>query len=458
MTSRFGQSFQRFLHNFAAYGFGQFVNIASQFFALPLFLHCWSKQEYGEWLVLTSIPSLLWTLDNGLSGLAGSRMAVITGSGDWDAANEIFRAVLWVQGVLSIIVLSLTALAVSTTNLSAVFGFTHMTRNDSGSVLTLMIGYMLLGFCVGLLKSAYRASALEARAVTVANFWRMTDFFVIVTVLCSGGHAVVLACAQLGSISFWCIFMFIDVRRRCPRVEFSLKPVSGTRLRRTMYDGVPILANEAAGALYLQGYPLVVNHLLGAEWVVVLTTLRTASRTLLQAVQMASMASSSELSRTYGNKDWESYLRLLKVLLAVTIWAAAATCVGLTLVGPWAIEKWTSGKVIVHHGMIFLFAFSVACQSAWGTCGSILVSTNMHHFFNYFYLVMTLIGLAVVNLAVHYFGFVGVPMTMVLADIVLLFWALQSCRTQLSFVDLVSLGVVFRPSFYVDKAGVLFRR
>jgi O-antigen/teichoic acid export membrane protein len=458
MTNRFGQSFQRFLHNFAAYGFGQVINITSQIFALPLFLHYWTKQEYGEWLVLTSIPSLLWTLDNGLSGLAGSKMAVLTGGGDWEEANEIFRAVLWVQGMLSIAVFSVTALIVSTTNVSSIFGFAHMSRSDSGKVLLLMIGYMLLGFGVGLLKSAYRASTQEARAVTVSNFWRMTDFFATVGVLCFGGHAVVLACCLVCSISFWNIFMFLDIRSRCPRVDFSLKPARGAHLRKTLYDGVPILANEAAGAFFLQGYPLVVNHLLGVEMVVILTTIRTASRTLLQAVQMVSMASSSELSRTYGIKDWESYLRLLKVLLAVTIWAAAGACLGLTLFGPWAIGKWTSGKIAVDHLTMFLFALSVACQSAWGACGYILVSTNMHHFFNYFNLFMTLVGLSVVFLAVHAFGFLGVPLTMVTVDLILLAWALQVCRTKLSFVSLGSLGVVFQPSFYMSKAEILFRR
>jgi hypothetical protein len=68
VISRFGASFQRFLHNFAAHGFGQLVNVLTQLVLLPAFLHYWTTNEYGEWLVITSIPSLLWTLDNGLSG------------------------------------------------------------------------------------------------------------------------------------------------------------------------------------------------------------------------------------------------------------------------------------------------------------------------------------------------------------------------------------------------------
>jgi O-antigen/teichoic acid export membrane protein len=458
MINRFGDSFKRFLHNLLAHSFGQVINVTSQIFAVPLYLEYWKKAEYGEWLVLTSIPGLLWTLDNGLAGLAGSRMTVVSGRGDWVQANQIFRNVLLVQSLLSLFVFCVVAFIVATHNISAAFGFSTLSRSEAGSVLLLMIGFMLMGFCVGLLRAAYRASMLEARGVAFSNMWHLTDFLAIVIVLPMGGHPVALACGLLTSISFWVVVMFIDVRRRCPKVEFAFGPVSKTHLRSTLVDGLPIFAGEVAGAFVLQGYPLVVNHLLGASSVVTLTTLRTASRTLFQAVQMVSMASASELSRTYGSKDWEGYVRLLKVLLTITVWAAIGSCLGLTLFGPWVIEKWTLGKVLIDHRIMFLFALSVAFQSCWSACGSILVSTNMHHAFNYVYLGMTLAGLCVVNVLERAFGFLGVPLTMVLVDSVLLGWALHICRTRLTFVALSSLAVVFTPSFYARKIREMFDR
>jgi O-antigen/teichoic acid export membrane protein len=277
-------------------------------------------------------------------------------------------------------------------------------------------------------------------------------------VLPLGGHPVALACGMIVSISCWVVYMFIDVRRHCPKVEFAMGPVSGTQLRTTLVDGLPILAGEAAGAFFLQGYPLVVNSLLGPAAVVTLTTIRTASRILFQGAQMVGSASGSELSRTYGNKDWEGYLRLLKVLVAATILAAAGACLGLTLLGPWALAKWTLGKVVVDHEIMFFFALSVACQSGWNACGSLLISTNMHHSFNYVYLALTLMGLCLVTFFEHAFGFTGVPMTMVMVDALLLCWALHVCRTKLTFVSLASLAVVFQPSSYARKAETILKR
>jgi hypothetical protein len=107
---------------------------------------------------------------------------------------------------------------------------------------------------------------------------------------------------------------------------------------------------------------------------------------------------------------------------------------------------------------MFLFGLSVACQAGWNACGSVLISTNMHHAFNYVYLTLTLMGLCLASFFVHAFGFIGVPLTMVISDSLLLIWALHICRTKLTFISLKSLAVIFQHSFYRRKAEIVLRR
>jgi O-antigen/teichoic acid export membrane protein len=463
VISKFGASFQRFLHNFAAHGFGQIVNVLAQLVVMPAFLHYWTPTEYGEWLVITSIPSLLWTLDNGLSGLAANRMTVTSGAGDWTTTNLIFHNVLLIQGMLSLLILAASGLFVSFFDVSAMFGFTRypqlahhaaaelLTRQAAGEVLFIMVLYMLMGYGLGLLRAAYRACLLEARGVAVGNFERLTNFGATILVLTMHGHAVALALGVVISMSFWLVFSYFDVRHRCPKITFAFGPLSRTQLRAMTVDGLPVMAGTAASAFFLQGYLLLVNSLLGPVAVVMLNVIRTSSRSLLQAVGMVSSASGPELSRAYGARDWESYLRLLKVLLAVTIWASVAVGVGLALFGPWVVHVLSSGKVHVDHTIMLLFAISVACQSGWNACGSILYSTNMHHAFNYANFFLTLAGLAAAEVVIRIMGFTGVPLVMIVVDGLLLAWALLLCRRKLSFVPLTSLLNVFNPAFYLRK-------
>jgi glycosyltransferase involved in cell wall biosynthesis/O-antigen/teichoic acid export membrane protein len=464
VISKFGASFQRFLHNFAAHGFGQVVNVLAQLVLLPAFLHYWTTTEYGEWLVIVSIPSLLWTLDNGLSGLAANRMTVASGMGDWKAANLIFHNVLLIQGTLSLIILTLAGIFVSVVNVHAMFGFSRfehlttshvtevlMTRQQAGEVLFIMIAQMLMGYGLGLSRAAYRASMLEARGVAITNMERLTYFCSVVLVLTLHGQTVAVAWAMLASTTFWLLFSYTDIRRRCPHITFAFGPLSRVQLRAMTVDGLPVMAGTAASAFFLQGYLLIVNSILGPAAVVMLNVIRTASRSLLQLVNMVANASGPELSRTYGSRDWEGYLRLLKVLLAVTVWISLAVGVGLAVAGPWVVEKLSSGRVLVQHPIMVLFAVSVACQAGWAACGSVLYATNMHHVFNYAYFFLTVLGLAAAEVVVRLMGFPGVPMVMMTVDAMLLAWALYLCHRKLSFVPLGSLLCVFSPPFYFRK-------
>jgi O-antigen/teichoic acid export membrane protein len=469
LIGNFGASFQRFVHNFAAHGFGQVVNIVAQIVSVPAFLHYWSTPEYGEWLVITSIPSLLWTLDNGLSGLAANRMTVASGAGDWKTANSVFRSVVIIQGGLSVVILLGAAAVCALGNVSTMFGFDRqrglaaphagwlMTPRQASAVLFIMIVYMLLGYCLGLLRAIYRARALEARGVAISNLGRLTDFLATIGVLVCHGHALAMALGLVASMSFWVIFGIFDARRRCPEIRLRFSRGAPVQFRLMMVDGLPVMAGTAAGAFFLQGYPLIVNAVLGPVAVVTLTAIRAASRTMLQLTGMVSNASSSEMARSYGSRDWDGYLRLLKVLAAVTVWTSLGVGVVLTVAGPWLIAKWTSGHVVVNHTIMLLFAISVACQSGWSACGSILFSTNMHHAYNYANFFLTLAGLAAADVMVRYAGFTGIPLVMMIVDLALLAIALGLLRAKLSFVQLGSLLNIFHPLFYLRKLDHLLQ-
>ncbi len=457
MTQRFGPAFQRFLHNSAAQTFGQVVNVVQQILLVSAFLRVWSKAEYGEWIIITSIPSVLWTLDGGLSGLAANRMTVAAGSGDWARANLIFHNVLFIQGLLSLVIFVAAGCFCAFGDVSAMFNFKLMHRQEAGEILFCMILYMILGYGLGLLRAAFRASMREARGVALLNVQKLAELIVQISVLAAGCHATGIALGMLGNMFFWFVAGSIDARRQCPLIKWSFGPLDWAQARSMLVDGLPVFANSAASAFFLQGYPLIVNGMLGAAAVVTLTTVRTGSRTLLQVVGIVNNASGSELSRSYGSKDWDAYLRILKVLIATTVWASVAAAFGLTLFGPWVILKWTAGKVVISHALMFLFAISVACQCCWFACSGVLFSTNMHHAFNYTYLALTLAGLGLAGFAIRIWGFAGVPIVMVLVDGVLLAVVLTICRRKLAFISLASLGRVFDPVYYFEKAGGMVR-
>jgi O-antigen/teichoic acid export membrane protein len=453
-----GAALKRVVRNFAANILGQLANGFYQIISIPLFLHYWTKQGYGEWLVLFSIPSLLWSLEGGLSGVANNRMTVASAKGDWNLVNALFQNVLLAQGILSVVVIGVTALLVSFVNFQNFFHFSHISEADTSFIILVLLCYMFTGFFISLFRAAYRTAEIEARGVMANNVWKFSDFCVGVAVLVCGGQARTLAEGLLIGAVIWTVILYFDVRRKCPRIEFGVHLASWKLARSIAIDGLPLLAGQAAMAFFLQGYPLVINRVLGASAVVTFVSIRTVSRSILLLNQVICLSSSPEVSRSYGRQDWTTYLRLLKIMLASATFAGVATLVGLTLFGPWAISLWTSGKVTMDHLTIALFAISIALQGICGVGSIVLVCSNMHHLYNYLYLAIILASLTVANLVIPIFGFIAVPGTMVLQDLILTILVFSLCRSKLSHISLGELRAVFTSDFYWGKVQALFNR
>ena len=453
-----GLPFQRVVKNFAANAFGQVMNGVYQIVSIPLFLHFWSKQGYGEWLVLFSIPSLLWSLEGGLAGVALNRMTVASSSGNWELVNSLFQNVLLAQSFLSLLLMAAAVFVVSTFDLQHAFNFQLISGRDIAVILLLLLVYMLAGFYVTLFRAIYRSGEMEARGVMANNCLRFSDFIVTVLVLVFHGHALVLAEALLADALFWTALVYFDVRSKCPRVEFGFQRASWRQSKEIMVDGIPLLASQAAMALYLQGYPLVINRFLGATSVVTFVTVRTVSRSILLLNQVIALSSAPEVSRSYGRQDWVSYLRLLKIMSASALVAGLITLVSLGTLGPWAIALWTSGKVLIDHGTLLLFSVSIALQGICAVGNVVLVCSNMHHLYNYLCLLVTFLALGLSCFLLPAFGFVAVPGTMVLQDLVLTVLVIILCRSKLTHISLGELRSIFRSDFYWGKAQALFNR
>ena len=454
----FSLSIKRVLRNFAANALGQLLNGFYQLVSIPLFLHFWSKQGYGEWLVLSSIPSILWSLEGGLSGVAANRMTVASSAGNWELANSIFQNVFFTQGILSLAVIALASGCVSTIDLQHYFHFTQTSSWDTSAIMMLLLCYMLTGFYISLFRAAYRAAELEHRGVMANNFWRLSDFCLTVAVLSCHGRALLLAEAVLGNALLWTLLLYLDLRRVCRRIEFGIRRASWSQTKSIMVDGLPLLAGQTAMALLLQGYPLVINRVLGASSVVTFVSVRTISRTILLLNQVICLSSAPEVSRSYGRQDWPTYLRLLKIMLASAFLAGLVTLVGLTLLGPLIIALWTAGKVTISHPAIFLFSVSIALQGICGVGSIVLVCSNMHHLYNYLCLAVTLAALVLANFVLPIFGFIAVPGTMVIQDVSLTVLVFILCRSKLSHISLGDLRAVFSSDFYWGKVQALFNR
>src|SRR5712664_3378586 len=71
---------------------GPVVTAIVQIVSVPVFLHFWGVKLYGEWLILSAIPTYLMLSDMGFGSVAGNDMTMRVAAGDRDGALETFQS------------------------------------------------------------------------------------------------------------------------------------------------------------------------------------------------------------------------------------------------------------------------------------------------------------------------------------------------------------------------------
>src|ERR1700722_13658547 len=97
---------KKLTHGFSAAALGPVVTAFVQLVTVPVFLRVWGAERYGEWILLSAIPSYLSMTDMGFGNAAGNEMTMDVASGNRQRALQTFQS----TGAL-IVTASLLALA-----------------------------------------------------------------------------------------------------------------------------------------------------------------------------------------------------------------------------------------------------------------------------------------------------------------------------------------------------------
>src|SRR5260370_29677298 len=82
----------RLIRGFGATALGPVVTAIVQIVSVPVFLHFWGVKLYGEWLILSAIPTYLMLSDMGFGSVAGNDMTMWLPSRDRDGGLETFQS------------------------------------------------------------------------------------------------------------------------------------------------------------------------------------------------------------------------------------------------------------------------------------------------------------------------------------------------------------------------------
>lgn len=426
---------RRIAANFAASALGKGIGALAQVVSVPIMLSHWGAGAYGEWILLTTVPSYLAMTDIGFGNVAVNEMTMLVAAGRRDEALGVFQSVNLLIAAISMSLGAVFLVGVWSLPVERWLRATGYTGAHDLRVILSTLGITTLitlqenlfhaSFqCVGkkaigtTFKSAATAVVSVGNIVAVmlgANMLTTAVVFAILTIL--------------GTIALWNA-LFVNIRW----IRFGVRHARMDIILRLARPAVSFMSFPASNLLNIQGILMVIGHVLGPVGVVTFSTARTISRSVLQALQLINASIWPEVSAAFGSGSIDLLRKLHRKSCQLSFFLCIAATALVAAFGNQVWDRWTVGKIQTDPVLLDILLLQMLLGAFWYTSSVVPAATNNHG--GIAKLIMGASGLSLVLsyvlMSAGGLGLRGVAVALVLSDALVSLFVL---RTSLKLAD-----------------------
>ena len=415
----------RILRGIGAGSLGPVITAAFQIVSVPLFLYFWGPQLYGEWLILSAIPTYLRLSDIGLGDVSGSEMTMRVAAGDRRAALEVFQTTWVLTTCVSVMLGVAIGASVWFLPLNQWLHLTHLSHTQATATLLLFSVYVLVGMQGGPLLGGFMSEENLPTGLMWLNWIRLGEYAAATLTVCVGGGPAWVACAYLLSRTAGIVTFRVILKRSTPWLVCGMRFASVSCIRRLLRPAIAYTAFPAGNALSFQGMVILIGRLLGPTPVVVFSTLRTLSRVALQIMNVVKLSVWPEVSAAFGTRNYRLLRSFHQYACQASLVICGCTVPGLFLLGPMLFHYWTQGRVQFDPTTFHLLLLVVLSNSLWDTSSVVTMASNRHARIAAAYLLETLFALLLAYALVLPYGISGAAMALFVADAIFAAYVLK---------------------------------
>jgi O-antigen/teichoic acid export membrane protein len=409
----------------AANGFGISITLVVQLVSVPVLLAAWGVPTYGEWLVLSAVPTYLALSDLSFSSVAGNSMVMLAAQGNRADAVGLGRR-LW-----SIVTVMTGMAVIAAVAIALIFGGAFGTgaaipASDARIVLVALFLQVAVGNQYGVLDAWYRTGGRYPLGAALRQIGRLLEFGALMGAVLLGARPGAAAIALLAGGVAGFVLSFVVLHRAVPWSTFRPELPRLQTFRELLAPGIAFMAFPLGIALSFQGMTIVVGAILGAAAVAVFSTTRTVTRAVPQMLSAIGVSIWPEMSRSIGAGDVDKARTILRRATQLSIVVSVVLVVMLAAAGPSIIRWWTHGSVDPPPVLLNLLLLGVSCNTIWSVASIALAATNRHKRMAVVYLASTIAALLVAVPLTATFGMAGTALALLAIDAAMVAYVLRA--------------------------------
>lgn len=420
----------RLIRGFGATSLGPIFTGIIQLVSVPLLLHFWGAAKYGDWLLLSAIPTYLTLSDLGLGDASSSDMTMRVGANDQAGALRTFQSAWILVTSVSVVVLLLAVVSVWWIPWQPWLKLSGISSSRAAAVILVLGAYVIVSQQTGVTESGYRSDGHFATGTFWMSILRLIEAALGTAVAVLGGGLLAVACTYLLVRLLGTITYAVFLLRLSPWIRYGVRHARWESIRKLVGPGFGFMMLPLGYAFSLQGLTIIVGARLGPIAVVSFSTLRTLSRFSLQLAGIVKHGLWPELSRAFGAGEISLARRLHRRACQAALSLSIVCGLFLWVFGPSIYRFWVRDRVPFDATCFHALLLVVVTSSLWDMSSVIPISINTHCRLALIYSGVTFASLGLAWILVPKLGILGAPVAMFATDTVMIAIVLHTTLSQ----------------------------
>lgn len=406
----------RLAQGIAANALGKVYVTAIQLISVPALVAAWGIEDYGVWLMLSTIPTYLALSDFGFSQAATADMTMKIARGERESALITFQSLWCLIVIVGVVLVTLVG--------ALLFGFTQFPDAapwiaDHAALVFVLTCYAIVAQVTRVVLTGFHSSGHYALGTAVYDMLCFIEGLVVIGAAMLGGHHFECALMLLAGRTATGAILYTTLRQRVMLMRLGTKHARIDELRRLLRPAIGAMAIPFSLALTVQGMVLVVGTVLMPAAVATFSAVRTLSRVAVQVVSLFGRASMPEISAATARGETEGLTKILHGNLAALAMILVPAALILALSGPQIVQLWTGGKIQPDRVFVALMAVGMVVHAIWMLATQILLAVNGHGRAAALAIIVSPAAIAAAIPAAQVFGLPGVAAALIVGDLVL---------------------------------------
>lgn len=444
---------KRILNILGANALGQVSNVIIRVVSVPIFLHFWGENLYGEWLLLITIPSYLAISGTGIGHVAANEMDIKVSKGQKGEALQIFQSAWVFVTIISAIFIAICSLVAAVFPVENWLNIHHISHVDVTLSFVLLAVYTVFSLQCELLVAVYRASGQYARGLLSVNVILFAEFVGLIVVVMVSKSVILATCVNLLIRLVGMYVMSAHLKKKVDWFHFGVQHASKQIIRSSLIPTFAFIGFSLGNAITLQGMVTVIGIRLGPTAVVAYSVIRTLINFVKQLTSLIYYSVWPEFSAALAKNDIELARKLHRSICQVTLLLSLISVVGLLVAGKSILHIWTGGKLQIDYIFFALMLISIVPNTLWLASSFVEISINKHERIALAYVISSIATILVAFFTVRTVGLRGLPVIQMVADTIMLALVL---RESLSYVN-DTMGQFARSQFRFSHIRKIIR-